>query len=172
MVWLILAAIFLALLSIILLTRLRIVIDSYGNIARISWGRAVHLSLTQKEDLPILRLWAFGLKRDWVLFELLLGNNRASDTKEKTGRDVVKKKKRGRSRITFRRVMRMTSSFRIHTFKVDLDTDDYVLNAYLYPIVEIMRYRGVNVSVNFNGINGIVLDISNRPVRMLVAWLK
>jgi hypothetical protein len=158
-------------LPVLLLTSLRLVIDSYHNVARASWGKFITVSLTEQEGDLVLRLWAFGWKRDWGLLKMIAKRKptRNPDSIENTSR---KPGKRRRLHWSFRRVLRILKSFRVHAFRLDLDTDDYVLNAYLFPVAEMLRYRGVDVFINFNGNTGIRLDVSNNPARILVAWLK
>jgi hypothetical protein len=166
--WLIPALFLLALLLVILLTRLRIIIDSYGGIAKVSWGRVVHLFLTQSGGMPVLRLRLFGWTRDWLLLELFTGNHDSGNHDKTADRSRKRRKKGRRNKFSFRRILRLINSFKVNAFKLELDTDDYVLNAWLFPAMELLRYRGVDISVNFNGMSGLRLDISNTPAR----WLK
>ncbi len=62
----------------------------------------------------------------------------------------VKRKKKGRS-MTPGKLLKMVSTFRVHDFRCTFDTGDFVRNAWLVPVLQVMtRYRN-NLSVNFTG---------------------
>ena len=53
-----------------------------------------------------------------------------------------------------------------------IDTDNYIWNAYLYPVFYWLGGRKNKFpTINFNGQNHIRLVIENRPIRMIYALL-
>ena len=67
-------------------------------------------------------------------------------------------------------MVRILKSFRVRRFRVEIDTDDYVLNAYLFPVFHLLS-RG-RLQINFNGRNDIQIEITNRIGRIAWAWLR
>lgn len=63
-------------------------------------------------------------------------------------------------------------TFRLRTCEVDLDTGDYVLNAYLYPVFARLTRRNCRLRVGFNGKTHVRIRVENRLYRMLFAFLR
>ncbi|MEO1414256.1 MAG: hypothetical protein AAFW00_03215 [Bacteroidota bacterium] len=64
-------------------------------------------------------------------------------------------------------------SFKIRYWNVNLDTDDFILNAYLYPVSVAWCIWGRHpIRINFDGKQEIELDLVQRPIRVLYAILK
>jgi hypothetical protein len=68
----------------------------------------------------------------------------------------------------FRRVLR---TFRVRYWQLAVDTGDDTLNARLYPLNYLPHCQG-HLLVNFGDENYIKFRISNRPIRILWAWIK
>lgn len=67
----------------------------------------------------------------------------------------------------------LLKSFKIVKLSWTLDTDDYVLNAQLYPLFYLTKnFTNHNISINFQGENGLVLIVKNNAWRVLKAILK
>lgn len=67
----------------------------------------------------------------------------------------------------------LLKSFKIVKLSWTLDTDDYVLNAQLYPLFYLTKnFTSYNVSINFQGENGLVLIVKNNAWRVLKAIIK
>lgn len=66
-------------------------------------------------------------------------------------------------------------SFKVHTFKLNLDTDDYTLNAKLYPAFVILDSNSGNNyawNINFEGQNSLTLIVQNRLSRFVWIGIK
>ena len=91
----------------------------------------------------------------------------------KKKRDAKKKKRQKKTRHSFRKVMRkirnILGSFEIKAFWVNLDTDDYILNGYLYPLLFYLGKRGKHLKVNFQGDLDVNIVVENRLYRILRA---
>lgn len=67
----------------------------------------------------------------------------------------------------------LLKSFKIVKLSWTLDTDDYVLNAQLYPLFYLTKnFTNHNISINFQGENGLVLIVKNNAWRVLKAIIK
>lgn len=167
MIWLILAIVVLSLLSVIAFTRIQLTVDSVQHMARLSWGRVVAAELTEVESLPVFRLRIFGWTRQRDVLRMLCQPGAKKKDKHEAG-----SKRHGKNRISMRRIVKLIRSFRVKRFRLVVDTDDYILNAWLWPVIEFLRSQGMDITVNFNGVNEMQLEVYNRPVRMLIAWFK
>jgi len=63
-------------------------------------------------------------------------------------------------------------SFDVKYFYVNLDTDDYVMNAWLYPLATLLSNENRRLSINFLGEVELRLKIENSLQRMLRAYFR
>ena len=50
-------------------------------------------------------------------------------------------------------------AFRIKKLKVDIDTDDFTLNAWLIPVFSAVNSENIHLQVNFTGRQFLLLDL-------------
>lgn len=79
--------------------------------------------------------------------------------------------KKYRSRGFMKRILRVIRTFNVNTCDVELDTDDFVLNAQLFPLFQFCNNRWGNWHVNFEGDCALRLEVQGRMIRVLYAWL-
>lgn len=104
--------------------------------------------------------------RQWGLLELLA--RPSSSAPEKPSKQS--RRSSWRPRHPLKMLRRLWRSFRIRQFRWRLDTDDYVLNAYLFPLFRITsRRQRFDWTVNFHGKNEVLLITENRLARMIYA---
>ncbi len=84
---------------------------------------------------------------------------------EKKKEDKPKKRSRSSS-FSGRNILRVIRSFKVSVFQVKLDTDDYVLNAYLVPVSLFLQQRGLDTAVSFAGDSYVRLELKNSLWRM------
>lgn len=91
-------------------------------------------------------------------------------------KEGAKAKRKNRSFVGRRWVLRAAwkvfRATRVRRFHLVLDTDDVVLNAWLFPVFHLMRLRGMDVEVRFSGGSELAATISHSPARMLWAMLR
>ena len=63
-------------------------------------------------------------------------------------------------------------SFRIRKLHLDLDTEDFVLNAWLVPAFTLINSDQIQLKVNFEGISSLVLDLRTRLGSLLWIFIK
>lgn len=82
-------------------------------------------------------------------------------------------KKTAKSWKTFSwtRVKSIMRTFKVRYFKMELDTDDYVWNAYLYPLFYFANRSNRQLSINFEGRTNLQLQIENRLFRIVRAFM-
>jgi hypothetical protein len=76
-----------------------------------------------------------------------------------------------RRRFSLPKILALLRTFRVRQFQLRLDTDDYVTNAYLFPVSSYLTARGWPVEVNFIRQNELVLQLENRMGRLMWAYL-
>ncbi len=67
---------------------------------------------------------------------------------------------------------KMLRAVRVNRLNIQLDTDDFVHNAYLVPVFEMFSFKtGYHTHINFMGRNEIECDAESSLYRMLKAWV-
>jgi len=89
------------------------------------------------------------------------------------------KKKPGKKRRRYfrflrswKKIRRLLASFEVRRFRLLVDTDDYILNAYLYPLAVFLSGKNRYLAVNFNGLNAVDILITNRMWRIVWALIR
>lgn len=70
-----------------------------------------------------------------------------------------------------KRMKRIVSAIRVDKFNVDLDTNDFILNSWIYPVGCFLQYRNIRLRVNYSAINEVDIKLSTRPVKIIWALL-
>ncbi|MFO7935942.1 MAG: hypothetical protein R6U78_17895 [Bacteroidales bacterium] len=89
--------------------------------------------------------------------------------KEKEKKRPAKKKRSlniSRGSKMFRSAVR---AFRIRKLRLDIDTDDFLLNAWLIPAFSMVNSGNIRMSANFNGDFSLLLDVRTRICVLL--WI-
>jgi len=92
-------------------------------------------------------------------------------TKPSKPKPTKSKKTKPKRRIKFRKVVRLLKSFEVKRFTLDMDTGDYVVNAKMYPIFVFLNQYVASFHINFEDRNRLVMDIRNRPYRILKTFI-
>lgn len=110
-----------------------------------------------------------------------LSKSKEKQHKEKRQKAEKKQKRKWKPKWSklrnaiFKAIKEFGFSFQILTFRLNLDTDDYVLNAKLYPVfIMLDSYSNSRHSwhINFEGQNSIVLIVQNRLSRFVWIGIK
>lgn len=163
-VW-ILLIVLLGLLAYLLLMPLELCLDSYQDRYSLRMGGLARASL-EKDPMELIRLH---LKVGFLHFYWRpsdLQRFKKKDSKEKAG------KKAGRVRkFKVSQFKRLLGSFRVKSFRLEIDTGDPLLNARLYPLVFLLPPPVGDIRLNFINRNHILLEITNRPINLLKAFI-
>ncbi|MDF0715396.1 hypothetical protein PY092_04480 [Muricauda sp. 334s03] len=92
-------------------------------------------------------------------------------TKSSKPKPSKKKKTKPRRKIKLRKMVRLLKSFEVKRFALDMDTGDYVANAKMYPIFVLLNQYVASFHINFENRNRLVMDIRNRPYRILKSFI-
>jgi len=63
----------------------------------------------------------------------------------------------------------MIRSIRIRKLSLEIDTDDFLLNAWLVPLFSSMNSENIQMRVNFEGSSSLFLDLRGRIGNLL--WI-
>ena len=103
-----------------------------------------------------IRIWIFFIP---VRFHPFQG--KAEKTREKprnSGRKWKLKQFRGGKQI----ISEAARSLRIRKLSLDLDTDDFILNAWLIPVFSAVNSGDIQMRVNFEGTSSLLLNVQAR----------
>lgn len=123
------------------------------------WGLGGASFLLMGDD-PIVRMHVFFWQKDFYLLEA-----------KKPLKKPVKKARKGSKKFKWSVILQLLKTFKVRQFRLELDTDDYVTNAYLYPIFYLASRPQRQLSVNFEGRTNLALQIENRLSRIAGVFL-
>lgn len=175
----VIGVVILAMLIYTLFGVLRIDIDSDKAYGQFYFGPLVKGMVFWKEDWPVpyARIDVPFYHREFDLLELAV----SSESKPIKDKPLNEKKTRSGSnkkginpfkRLSFKRIVSILKSFKVNAFTWRLDTDDYVLNAQLFPLFYVTSTQGLDVGVNFIGENKIKVDVQNTGFNLLYHFFK
>lgn len=150
-------------LTYLLLMPLELCIDSYRERYFLRMGVLARLGV-EKDPAELIRLHlkVLFLNFYWRPSDIRSWGRRGKKASRK-GKAV---KKRG---LPLDRAGKLLKSFRVKSFRLELDTGNPVLNAKLYPLLFLPGLRTWDVGINFLGHNHVSLQIVNRPIYILNA---
>ena len=136
--------------------------EAYVNVWKIFYAK---LLLVQSE--PAIQLSFFSWKK--ILYPLR--QKRKEKAKAKEAAKTARKKWKKPAFLTFDRIKRILSSFKVQEFDLDIDTRDVVWNAYLFPISAFCLSKGYPIRINYMNRFHLDLVIKNRLGSLLVALI-
>lgn len=135
--------------------------------AALQWRGIFQARLHAVEGEWEVQLNVLFFKKRWPLMRLLTAPSKPKKPKAKRSSSKSWKPKH-----PFRMFRRLWRSFHLIRFRWHLDTDDYVLNAYLFPLFQLTHpKKKLDWAINFNGKNELLLVIENRLGRILYAFI-
>lgn len=165
--WLILIILSLV-LFFLLFTPLLILVDSESGYYEIRWFGIAKVNLEFGESAMLAHLKIFLWEKEIDLLQL---PGKKSKKKVKEKKQGEKKKSIGPGRI-FKKTMALLQSFRIQYFYLDTDTGNYLLNAWLYPLAELITYKKKTFRINFMEQFRWKMKITNNLFRIIIALIK
>jgi hypothetical protein len=154
----------------LLLAPIRLNVDSSKNKYLIIWSGLGSLTLIPAKEEWFLNLKIGFWKKKFFLSGIL---EKMMKRKKKELKPNGKKKRKKYGFLnSLKKVQQVLKTFEIKICKIDFDTDDYYWNALLIPALQMVnkgsRYR---VAINFEGKNNILLNIENRPIKIIYSIL-
>ncbi len=157
MIWYILIILFITLLTWLLLGPVILRLNSDRNQYQLMLPGVIKVSVVPSQDLIYIKGWIF-----FVPFRLDLS---------KLSRARGKKSRKSRKRSGSLRIIKsVPDAFQVNRLWLDLDTDDFMLNAWLIPaFLALNEHRNIEMQVNFEGRLFLDLDLRTRIASLL--WL-
>lgn len=87
---------------------------------------------------------------------------------KKTKKKPAKKKSQ---RIGLKKFLKLSKTFEIKQFRMDIDTGNCITNAKLYPIFALLNYKYGGFHVNYKDQNALLLNLENRPIRIIKSFI-
>jgi len=165
MIWIIGTIIFfLLILCWLLLSPLVMELDTRIPGAAVQWLNIGHAELWYDEE------WFLSMQLLFYHKTFRMDELRKKSPWKKALPQKKKTKKMSKSRMAMK-IFHVLQSFRVTEWKLAIDTDDYALNAQLYPLNFIPR-TVEHLQINFAGENYLLLKIRNSPWKILHAWFR
>ncbi len=171
MVILIIISIIVLILLVLLITPIRINIDSERNAYFFQWTGIAKASIIPLPDDFLFRLHIFFWKPEWSLIKLVTKKTEKKEKQKKPKKRNVKKNRQMKFSKWKRKGLRLLKSFKIKALKLNLDTDDYIQNSYLYPVFYFLSGRNRQLSINYEGKVELKFIAENRLYKILNAIL-
>ncbi len=166
--WIILG-IFIAAFCWLLFAPIRLDIDSDQGLFRIQWWGIGTGQLQWMEEELVARVRLFF----WTKTYYLLRPPKAK--KKKPSSKVLDNNTGQKTRWTWQKIQtkgwRLLRSFRWRFCYFNFDSNDYVRNAYLFPLFQALSGPRRQLQINFQGVTSIRLQIDNRLLHILYALL-
>lgn len=114
-------------------------------------------------DVFYIRVWIFFIPFRFNPFQVKTGKRK--EKPKKSRRKWRLKKLAGGKQI----ISDVVRSIRIRKLSLDVDTDDFMLNAWLVPVFSLVNSGDIQMRVNFEGTSSLLLDLRIRLGTLL--WI-
>ncbi len=156
-------ALLLLVLGWLLMAPIVLKIDTQEELCYLKWKGIAGVRLLVLADELVLKIQVFFWKKN--IYPLSYSPN-TSNTKQ-----AAQPKKKKKPRMPWRKGKKLLQSFTVQTFQLDLDTDDFVQNSYLFPIFYFLSSERRQLRINYSGQMRLKLEVQNRLYHLLKAWL-
>ena len=164
---LVILLIVLALILYLLISPLRILVDSEKREVYLGWNHWLNAHLDSENGRWGVRLKLPFWNKVYFIDDLINKMGSRSKVDKATAKSDHQK-----SKWSVTKVKRILRQIRIREFRWNLDTDNYIWNAYLTPIFTFMNYKtGYPTQINFMGKNEIKINAESRIFNLLVAGI-
>ena len=163
MLWIIIILLFISLLVWALLGPVIIYLKTEANRYQLVLPGIFKAVLVPTEELFHIRGWIFFIPYRFDPFSERKGKN-----KKKVEQPKKKKGLKLRSK-NIQMIIESVRSFRIRKLHLDLDSDDFILNAWLLPAFSFINTENIQMRVNFEGTSSLMLDLRTQMGSLL--WI-
>ena len=167
MIWYILIFVFVFLLAWIMLAPIVLIIHTERDRYQLMLPGVIKAGLVYRDGLLHIKGWFF-----FIPFRFHPMRMRRKK-KEKKNQVPKKRKKSNNRKVPVRSMKEALGAFRIKKLHMDIDTDDFMLNAWLVPAFSAVNNgRNVQMQVNFEGYLFMDLDLRTRIISLLWVIIK
>jgi hypothetical protein len=167
MIWYILILLLVLLLTWMLLGPLILRLNTDRNQYDLRLPGVIKASVQPSQGLAYIRGWIF-----FIPFRIDLSKIKSRKGKKKG--EVIKNNEGNRKkRVAVRMIRNIPGAFNVRRLWIDVDTDDFMLNAWLIPpFSAINNQRNIRMQVNFEGHLFLDLDLRTRIASLLLLMIK
>lgn len=165
--WLLLFLLLAALLWL-LWAPFRLEIDSTRGIYRLAWAPLAAATWLPEKGLDVVEIRVLFFRRKIAL--ATVGKRKPKLEKPPATKQKRRPKPSGRARFSLKNwslVINLLKTFRVRHCRVWWDSDDFVLNAWLFPVGRLLTGGNIRLAVNFQGRRDLALLVENRLGRIL-----
>jgi len=163
MVWWIIATILFLFILWLLISPLSVEIDTRIPEAKFRWTSIGGATIWYNGEW-LLDFWVFFYHKT-IHFSEINGKPHKKRLPQK------KSKKNVRFNRMLKKIIAVAKTFRVKEWQLAIDTGNYIYNGKLYPL-NFLPHLSQHVRINFTDENYLVLRISNRPWKILYAFLR
>jgi len=141
-------------------------IDSSSNRYFLNLPGIFHARIVSSENLLLVR--------GWILFVPYRFNpfKKRGARKKKKEKAIEKKKKFKFPKGGAGMVKDAVGTIRVRKLELDLDTDDFLLNAWLVPVFNVISFPNTRLNINFKGESSLLLDMRIRLGALLWVFIR
>ncbi len=166
MIWYIVISFMLAFLLWILLGPVILFLNTHTKRYFLGLPGIFKVAVVPSEALFHIRGWIFFIPYKYDPFQGKKEKGKEKPVRREWMRGLVKL--RGSSQM----LIDTTHAFRIRKLHLDLDTDDFMLNAWLVPVFSQVSSGHIRMRVNFEGTSSLILDVRTRLGSLLWILIK
>lgn len=167
MIWIILIALFIILLTWLLAGPVLLRLNTELNKYQFMLPGVIKANVLPSDELFYIRGWIFFIPFRFDLAKMNKGRAKKKGRTDKR-REKTRNKKKG-----LRMLKSIPGAFRVKRLWLDLDTEDFLLNAWLIPAFATMNNdRNIRMQVNFEGKLMMDLDLRTRVAALLWIFIK
>lgn len=144
---------------------LRLEVNSINGIYKIDWWPLASANCLPETGLDVVEVQFLFFRKQFKMMQL--GKKQKTSTPPPVHPDKPRKRSAMSVPEIFRLVSGLAKTFRVRQCRIWWDTDDYLINAWLYPVAHFRRSDAVQVLINFQGRRDVVLVVENRLGRVL-----
>ena len=173
MFWIILISVIIATLMWILLGPVILCINTENNRYFLSLPGILSTAVVPDNKLFHLRVWIFFIPFTIHPFRLKERKKKTVGKKANSGSRISKKNKKP---FDISRGMKMGQDVlkvvRVRTLRLDIDTDDFLLNSWLIPAFSALNTNNIQMQVNFEGNASFLLDVRTTLGSLIWTFIK
>lgn len=161
---LVILGILIAVLLFLLFTPIVIEVDSSKDLYRLRWRGIGYVR-------PIFRDGRFLIRFRILFFTKQLDPLKKRKSKKKKARKRKKKTGTRWARKGLRKIGPIFRAIRVRHIYVNMDTNNAIINAWLYPAMRILSRGRRQLHINFNDVNEVKLKLTTSGFRFIRAFI-
>jgi len=172
MILVIVISLLLVIVGWILVARIELTIDTLHNEYKLCWYSIGSARLIPQDKGITLLLNCFGWSKEMDLLTFLARSSKRKPTASTSIKQrKIKAKNAVNRRIGVRKMIEILRTFRVRKCYLELDTDDFILNSFLFPLAHFLHSPTHQLKINYQGNTHFSLIIDNRLYRPIATIL-